>query len=176
MNIGAGKNGAGNERANAAAGPGGHRRLNESADGGIEQFIGQTPRVIADINDVLGLEARRELAGDLDAEVGTGSPDASAGVPKDHYSVEYRGDVRAPADGTYTFSARSDGQVTVAVDGHRVVGAGASSGSVHLAAHRTYPVTVRYAHGSGPSSLHLTWSGPGVEQQVLEPATPPAGL
>ena len=113
---------------------------------------------------------------DLDDEVGTGSPDASAGVPKEHYTVEYRGDVRAPADGTYPFAARSDGQVTVALDGQRVIGPGSATGAVRLEADRLYPVTVRYAHASGPSSLHLTWSGPGVEQQVLEPATHPAGL
>jgi hypothetical protein len=118
---------------------------------------------------------------DLPDEAGTGSPDASAGVPRDNYAVAYRGDVQATEGGLYTFSVETDGRVEVAVDGKSLVskesnGRGNSSGTVSLEANRVYSVTVRYAHATGPTSLHVTWSGPGFGSRPLLPATHPAGI
>jgi hypothetical protein len=113
---------------------------------------------------------------DLGDEEGTGSPDASAGVPKGNFSIKYQGSVLAPASGSYTFSADSDGRVEVLVDGRPVVskqapGRSISSGAVGLEAGRTYPVTVRYAHAAGGASLHLSWSGPTFANRILEPVS-----
>jgi hypothetical protein len=118
---------------------------------------------------------------DLGTEVGTGSPDASVRVPVENYSLQYAGTVLAPASGSYSFTADSDGLVEVAVNGTMVVakdsvGRGMSSGSIDLAANQACSVTVRYQHASGPTSLHITWSGPTFESRVLLPSTHPADL
>jgi hypothetical protein len=118
---------------------------------------------------------------DLGDEIGTGSPDASAGVPNKNFSVQYRGEIQAPVAGSYTFSADTDGLLELAVDGRRLVakqatGRGVASATLTLEANRTYGVTVRYRHATGPASLHLTWSGPAFAGRVLEPATHPSGI
>ena len=118
---------------------------------------------------------------DLVDEAGVGSPDASAGVPRDRFSVEYKAFVRTGAAGTYRFAADTDGTVQILVDGKPVVrkeaaGRSSASGEVPLDAYRNYAVLVRYAHATGPASLHLTWSGPAFKDRLLEPATHPEGL
>jgi hypothetical protein len=112
---------------------------------------------------------------DLGDEAGVGSPDASAGVPKDHYSVVYKGAIRVPEDGTYTFSIDHDGFVQVKVGDQtlRAAEPGRITSVVEgviLKANRDNPIEVWYAHATGPSSLHLRWSGPGISERVVEPA------
>ncbi len=118
---------------------------------------------------------------DLPDEAGVGSPDASAGVPRNNFSVQYRGHIVAPVDGSYTFSADSDGRVDLLIDGKPLLtkheaGRRVSQASLTLEANKTYPVAVRYVHATGPASLHLVWSGPTFGNRALEPATHPAGL
>jgi len=118
---------------------------------------------------------------DLADEEGTGSPDASAGVPRENFSIEYRGAVLAPDAGSYSISADCDGRVEVLLDGKPVVdqraqGRRVSTGATQLEAGRTYPITVRYVHATGAASLHLTWSGPTFASRVLEPVSHSEGL
>ena len=113
---------------------------------------------------------------DLPDEEGAGSPDASAGVPRENYSIQYRGAVQAPAGGRYTISADCDGRLQVLVGGKPVVaqqqaGRRVSTGVVELEPGRTYPVVVRYSHAAGAASLHVSWAGPGFAQRILEPAS-----
>src|SRR5208282_6057387 len=54
---------------------------------------------------------------DLGTEPGTGSPDASAGVPQENFSVRWTGNILPPTKGTYTFYADGDSQVEVLVNG-----------------------------------------------------------
>ena len=116
----------------------------------------------------------------LGEESGTGSPDASVGVPVQHYSVQYEGDVQAPADGSYRFAVVSDGEVSVTVNGQPLLSKssayGTASASLTLAANHSNHVVVRYAHGTGRSTLRLTWSGPSAGEQLLVPVTHPEGL
>jgi hypothetical protein len=114
-------------------------------------------------------------------EPGAGSPDASVGIPKDHFSVEYDGELLTSAAGTYTFSATSDGRVEIRVGGKPVVAMeaaaqGHSRGALNLKANQTYPVAVRYSHATGTATLHVAWSGPTFSERLLEPASHPAGL
>jgi hypothetical protein len=117
---------------------------------------------------------------DLVDEEGVGSPDASAGVPREHYSAIYKAVVRAAADGAYVFSVESDGRAVLAVDGHEVLETAPAgppaTGSVSLKAGTTHPIELRYVHATGPSSLHLKWSGPSFAQRVVEPALAAQGL
>ncbi len=115
---------------------------------------------------------------DLTDEAGVGSPDASAGVPRENFSVQYKGLIKVPADGSYTFSADSDGRVDLLIDGAPLLakhdaGRGVSEGTMTLEANKIYPVTVRYVHATGGASLHLAWSGPTFKNIALEPAMPP---
>ena len=118
---------------------------------------------------------------DLVDEAGVGSPDASAGVPRKNFSVEYRAFVQVPVSGTYEFSADSDGRVQVTADGKTVLakdgsGRAVATSKVALEGYRNYAVVVRYSHATGPASLHLTWSGPTFKNRLIEPATHPDGI
>jgi hypothetical protein len=118
---------------------------------------------------------------DLVDEEGVGSPDASAGVPRDNFSILYAGEISVPAEGSYTFSADTDGRVDILVDGSVLAtkqGAGraVAAGTATLQSGRLHAVEVRYAHGTGPASLHVYWSGPGFSSRLLYPDTHPAGI
>jgi hypothetical protein len=118
---------------------------------------------------------------DLGNEAGTGSPDASAGVPLEHFSVLYTGAIRAPADGLYTFSIDHDGTVQMEIGDRRIAGMARTgrkidTGAVSLSANRSYPIELRYTHATGPSSLHLRWSGAAIAERVVEPVSGAGGL
>jgi hypothetical protein len=101
-------------------------------------------------------------------------------VPRDHFSIQYEGDVLSSAAGSYDISAAADGHVEIQVDGRPVLtrraGDGPSSAVVDLEAHQSYHVTVRYSHATGPSNLKVTWSGPTFSERDMEPSSHPAGM
>jgi hypothetical protein len=114
-------------------------------------------------------------------EAGAGSPDASAGVPKDNFSVQYEGEIRTTAAGIYSFSVATDGHVGIQIDGKALAAAGprgdgAGIRTLELKADHVYPIVVRYAHSTGEAKIKLAWSGPTFSVRVLEPATHPTGL
>ena len=111
---------------------------------------------------------------DLGAERGTGSPDASAGVPEQNFFVRWTGTILPPAKGTYTFFADGDNQVKLFVNSILVLnkkksGRGQFSKEIKLDGQPT-EVKIEYVHATGNSSLHLSWSGPGFDKQILTPA------
>ena len=110
-----------------------------------------------------------------------GSPDASAGVPDEHYSVLYKGTVQVPADGVYVFAVDHDGFVQLEIGGRTmkaVQGARAVTRfeGVMLKANQANPMELKYSHASGPSSLRLTWSGPGLSERPVDPHPLGGGL
>lgn len=117
---------------------------------------------------------------DLWHEEGTGSPDASAGIPLDGYSIAYTGAVRAPDSGSYSFSVETNGQARVSVAGQELIDTGASGaatqGTITLVGGRTYPVSIRYRHQKGPSRLQFSWSGPSFGRCLVTPVSHPEGL
>ena len=118
---------------------------------------------------------------DLVDEAGVGSPDASAGVPRSNFSVEYRAFIQTPAGGPYVFAADCDGRVQIQIDGKTVLkkatlGRSVATGEIALEGYRSYTIVIRYTHATGPASLHLTWSGPTFKDRLLEPATHPEGI
>jgi hypothetical protein len=124
---------------------------------------------------------------DLADEEGVGSPDASAGVPSDNYSVMYEGKVWVPPGGIDTLSITTDGRVEIKVDG-KTVYSRANSGtrsapavvhetkSVSISGDQAHFVAVYYAHASGEALLHVTYSGKTFSERPLEPATHPEGI
>jgi hypothetical protein len=111
---------------------------------------------------------------DLDTEPGTGSPDASAGVPTENFSVMWKGTIQPPSPGAYTFYADCDDRVELSVNGKPVVsktqaGRSEASGTVELDGHPA-TVEIKYQHGTGAPSLHVLWSATGATKQLLLPA------
>jgi hypothetical protein len=120
-------------------------------------------------------------------EPGYGSPDASAGVPRDNFSIAYEGKFWAPAGGISAISVTSDGRVDVEVDGMQVIAkkdsgtraapsVGHVSGQVALAGNQLHSIIVGYSHASGPVRLRVACSGPGYPERLVEPGEHPDGI
>lgn len=115
---------------------------------------------------------------DLMDEEGYGSPDVFAGIPKDHFSVDWKGTVQPTATGTYTFFTDGDGSIQVFVDGQSLIDKTTPdrsevSHTIDLTAGQPVPVEVKYVHATGPASLHFDWSGPNLAKTVVLPVHTP---
>lgn len=111
---------------------------------------------------------------DLGNEKGTGSPDASAGIGEDHFSIRWTGTVHAPAAGEYILYADSDNIARIWVGETLVVDKTSAvreeaSGQIELDGDENYPVTIEYVHAEGDASMHVRWSGPSLAKQALLP-------
>lgn len=109
---------------------------------------------------------------DLDNETGTGSPDASAGIGIDNFSIRYTGKVVPASTGTFTFYADSDNIARVWIGGTQIInkttsGRSEASGTISLTAGTAYTLTVEYAHAAGNASMHVRWSGPNLSKTIL---------
>jgi len=114
---------------------------------------------------------------DLGTERGTGSPDSSAGVPEQNFSIRWTGTILPPTRGTYSFYAAGDGLVKLFVNGklvlHRKMAArNEVDGKIKLPGGTPVQVKIEYIHASGDPSLHVAWSGPGLARQILTPISP----
>ena len=110
---------------------------------------------------------------DLGNELGTGSPDASAGIPIDHFSMRWRGQITPQATGSYTFYLDADSRASLWIDGKDVAVKSSLSREetetvIELKAGQTYGLVIEYLHKTGPASFHVNWSGPGLPKQVLK--------
>jgi hypothetical protein len=115
---------------------------------------------------------------DLGDEPGTGSPDASAGIGKDGFSVRWTGRLVAPVSGSYTLYGDSDGRLRLWVDETPVLdkadhGRRKVRGTIELAGGRSYRIGVEYVHRDGAASAHVSWSGPDLDKQIMMPGVEP---
>ena len=113
---------------------------------------------------------------DLGDENGTGSPDATAQIPKDHFSIEYAGSLSVAKTGHYKIFVETDHEASIWVDDKLIVsrsGAtrGEKSAKIALDGGHVYRFRARYTHASGDASLHLLWSGPGLMKQPITPVS-----
>jgi hypothetical protein len=111
---------------------------------------------------------------DLGTERGTGSPDASAGVPQENFSVRWTGTILPPAKGTYDFYVDGDNHVKLWVNSKLVIDKKTParkeiSKKIKLAGGQAVDIKIEYVHATGEPSLHVAWSGPGLARQVLTP-------
>ncbi len=111
---------------------------------------------------------------DLGTERGTGSPDASAGVPEDNFSIRWTGTLLPPAKGAYTFYVAGDGRTQLWLNDKLVIaqtagGAGDDVQKIKLSAGKPVSVRVEYIHASGNPRLNLAWSGPSFAKKNLTP-------
>jgi hypothetical protein len=123
----------------------------------------------------------------LEDEAGYGSPDASAGVPRDDFSVAYEGKFWAPAGGISAISVTTDGRVDVEIDGEQVIAKKDESNRaapavarvsrpVALAGNQLHSIIVGYSHASGAVRLRVAYSGPGFPERLIEPGEHPDGI
>jgi hypothetical protein len=111
---------------------------------------------------------------DLGTEPGTGSPDASAGVPRENFSVRWTGTVIPPVPGDYTFYLQGNGSAKLYANGRLLLELAAPGGNevsvrAPFAAGKLVQVTIEYVHTTGDPSLHVTWLGPNFDRQILTP-------
>lgn len=105
-----------------------------------------------------------------------GKPSAVVNLPSaDNYALLFRGFIKIPADGLYTFYLSSDdgsrlkiGSKTI-VDHDGLHGAGDMSGLARLKA-GLHPFRLEYFESTGNESLQLDWEGPGLEKQEIPPS------
>ncbi|UJF31883.1 family 43 glycosylhydrolase [Paenibacillus hexagrammi] len=111
---------------------------------------------------------------DLGNERGTGSPDASAGIGEDHFSIRWTGTIQPAESGAHTIYADSDNIAKVWIGDALVVDKTSNSreevsGIVNLTEGHMYAVKIEYAHAEGDSSLHVKWSASGLDKQAMLP-------
>jgi hypothetical protein len=109
---------------------------------------------------------------DLGDEPGYGSPDASAGVGKDDFSIGWTGKLVAPDAGRYTFAADSDGVLRLWIGATKVIDQAGSKGrevqgTIELVKDKEYPVKADYIHQNGKARAHLFWSSRDFTRRVL---------
>ncbi len=89
------------------------------------------------------------------------------------YGVEWRGEIEIPADGTYEFGLRINGQAQLYINDTLVVDAPEpadnASGTIDLEAGRNR-IRLRFLDYLGGSRIHLYWTPPGGER-VIVPST-----
>jgi hypothetical protein len=111
---------------------------------------------------------------DLGTEPGTGSPDASASVPSEKFSIRWTGTILPLTNGTYTFYADCENQVRMFVDGKLLLYKTSAprreiAKQIKLAGDKPVQVKIEYVHATGDPSLHICWSGPYFDKRILTP-------
>ncbi len=96
--------------------------------------------------------------------------DAYAG--RDGFSMQFSGYVRVPADGKYTFYARSDDGSLLFIGDRLVVDndglhAPFEQGGVVTLMAGHHAIRVGYIEGAGSETLEVSFQGPGIEKQLI---------
>jgi hypothetical protein len=110
---------------------------------------------------------------DLGDEKGTGSPDASAGIDKDNFSIRWSYKINPKATGKYTFYIDSDNIARLWIDSKLVINKTSGkreekSGEISLDAETSYNIKIEYVHKNGAASMHVKWSGQNLTKQLLK--------
>ncbi|MBN2137460.1 MAG: cellulase family glycosylhydrolase [Sedimentisphaerales bacterium] len=109
---------------------------------------------------------------DLGDEPGAGSPDASAGIGIDDFSIRWTGRLVPERTGDYTFFADCDGLLSLWINGDRVIektdhARREVQGEIRLPENKDCEIRIDYYHKEGPSSNHIRFSGPDMPKRPL---------
>jgi glucose/arabinose dehydrogenase len=97
----------------------------------------------------------------------------AAGVPRDDFSVQWRGDLQAQFSGQTQFwaSVHRDETLKVTIGNTTVIDAtlinGSVNGSVNLTAGQNYPIVISYSDGNGGAAMDLTYGPDAARRSVL---------
>jgi len=102
------------------------------------------------------------------------SGEAAPGIPADHFSVAWCGEVEAPASGEFRFILAADDSATlhvadkppVSVNAARAGGETTGPG-VSLQTGQRYPLKLVLANATGSARAQLSWSGPGFSKRTV---------
>ena len=91
---------------------------------------------------------------------------------KDHFGLRFRGFIRVPREGVYTFYCGSDDGSRLAIAGRVLVDNNGlhayteASGAIKLKA-GFYPLTASYFEANGDEQFSVSWEGPSIKKQKL---------
>jgi len=86
------------------------------------------------------------------------------------YTVDWSGQIEIPVNGDWTFGLRINGQAQVFIDNQLVVNATEPSENIEGKIYLTvgnHPIHIRFLDYLGGSRLHLYWTAPGGEKQII---------
>lgn len=108
---------------------------------------------------------------DLPTDRGLDSIDPQAGIPAEHFSVRWAGQINLPANGVYHFYVHGDGQIKLRVDQALILSKihfqFADMATLFSSHKPLHTLVLEYVHDAGPSRLHLHWSGPQLNGSVV---------
>ncbi len=82
-------------------------------------------------------------------------------IDMNNWAGKWTGYITAPETGVYTIQARTDGRLTMEIDGRTIIDENDTirliSSEVRLESGRKYPIVIKYLHDGGDSFLYLTW-------------------
>ena len=102
-----------------------------------------------------------------------GAATPAAGVPADHFSVRWTGQVMPQFSETYRFYTLSNDGVRLWIDGTRIVnnwtnhGTTENSGTIALVAGQRYDVRMEFYEDTGNATARLFWSSPSTPKAVV---------
>jgi len=92
--------------------------------------------------------------------------DRPTGVPHEHFSIRWTGNVTAPVTGEYKFGVDADDGCRLYINGKQIIdnfvpwGNGVLFGGMPLEAGHTYSIRLEYYQAAGHAYTHLTWIPP----------------
>ena len=104
-------------------------------------------------------------------DFGNGSPDPK--IDSDKFNGRWKGQIKAPVSGKYTFTTRSDDGVRLFVEGETVIdewvdqGPTNNSGTVTLEAGKRYDIALDYYENRWGAEARLSWAYPGQAKQII---------
>lgn len=109
----------------------------------------------------------------IDHDWGAGAPDPD--LPADEFMGRWSGSLIPRITGTYVFETIGDDGVRLWINGHRLIDAwhpgwSEGRGSVELAAGQEYSVRLEYFEHQGDAKVHLLWTPPFGEREVVPPS------
>ncbi|MET0636107.1 MAG: PA14 domain-containing protein [Chitinophagaceae bacterium] len=96
-----------------------------------------------------------------------------AGFPSDDFSIRWKGRLKAPVSGAYTFTARTDDGVRLWLNDSLVInqwthhGATDFTTTLNLLANETYTIRMEYFEGKSKAVVQLSWAYPGQVKQII---------
>lgn len=112
----------------------------------------------------------------IDSRIDFGWMDASpnSAIPADHFSVRWSGRILPPVTGKYTIITKSDDGVRLWLDGQLIIdnwsqhSTTQNSNIVELQGKQMHRIRLEYFESTEKSALQLLWSGPGIQEQIID--------